>query len=262
MTCRFGLWGLPLLLTVAGCLTDGPGVSLVSPDFFSSVHGQRSSAYLHRAPATEEAEKRVLVLGHQILEANTQSGLRPEFLTIGSPQTEIFHNGTAMVYVTEGLVRKCETDGQLAAVLCNELAKMVAERETLANFTPRIPDRPPPEDLPIGTDSRSAYLSPDPARLAELARYEKERHTVRPMPNPEVLAREYLQKAGFALTELEKVAPLLRAAEENYSFEKQLARPVLGVGNAPVTPPAVWRPSSAADASSGGAARNSAPGPE
>src|SRR5262249_39695897 len=78
------------------------------------------------------APARVDAGGRQLLAANPQVGAKPLFHTIGAPQPEVFHRGTSDVWVTEGLVRQCATDGQLAALLCLELGKMVAEREAAA----------------------------------------------------------------------------------------------------------------------------------
>src|SRR5207237_1039878 len=99
---------------------------------------------------------RVDIVGRRIIAANPQVGAKPMFATIGAPEPEIFHRGTSDVYVTEGLVKQCSTDGQLAAILCSELGKVVAEREALSPPRTRRPERTPPADVPIGNAGNPA----------------------------------------------------------------------------------------------------------
>jgi hypothetical protein len=152
-------------------------------------------------------------VGRQILAANSETGLQPHLVTDGSPQVEVFHQDHTELHLTEGLVKRCATDGQLAAVICQELGKMMVQREAL---TPaRQKDwKSPPLSVPIGNASQ--FNAPDQTHLVELARYEQERSTRRPPRlEPRELARQYLERAGYSRTELDGVAPLLCGAEEN-----------------------------------------------
>jgi len=176
------------------------------------------------APASHETALRVDRVGRDVLAANPQIGLRPLFATIGASQPELFHQGSSMVHITEGLVAKCQGDGQLAALLCLELGKMVAEREQMASPQMRNPPRRPPLDVPIGNAGQ--FTAPDLTHMAELAPYDRDRQRAAkqlPPPDPAVLAGSYLEKAGFSPTELNAVAPLLAAAERNCSLEKQIS---------------------------------------
>jgi hypothetical protein len=138
----------------------------------------------------------------------------------------VFHRGTDALFITDGLSKKCTTEGQLAAVLAYELGRMVAEREALATPDTRQPERPPPMESRVGGDAGGPFGPPDGTRLAELARHEKE-HPRRkaappPPPDPLVLARGYLERAGYTAKDLEEVAPLLREARKNVDLERQL----------------------------------------
>jgi hypothetical protein len=220
---------LPLLLAASGCLSEDGKPMLVSADPFGGAPRLPPPQRVAHAPATEETARRVTLVGEKVLTSNRQIGLHPLFLTVGSPQPDIFHHEGREVWVTEGLVRQCKTDGQLAAVLCQELGKMVAEREALASPAARVPDRGPPPEVRVGNDQGGAFGASDGTRLVELARADKERHRPSlpppPPPPPEVLARVYLQQAGFAATDLEDVLPLLRQAEEGGNLERQLTAP-------------------------------------
>jgi hypothetical protein len=218
MTCRTGRWSAPLLLATVGCFTDGAGTLLVSPDAFAS--GAKLPTNVKRAPATEEAAKRALTMGQKVLAANPQLGTRPLIFTIGGPEPEIFHTGSGQIFLTEGLVRQCSTDGQLAAVLCHELAKVAADREELVGAALKAPDHGEPDVGHPGHDYRPGFGGADGLRLTDLAKddQEKRRRAVA-APEPEPLARQYLRKAGYADADFDAAAPLLRAATTSEKFK-------------------------------------------
>ncbi|HEV3203476.1 MAG TPA: hypothetical protein VGY77_03790 [Gemmataceae bacterium] len=222
---RRPLWIIMLpVLAGIGCLFD-ESTSIVPANPFPANPVVPGRAQANFAPANTEVAARVDSVGRKIVAANKQTGIRPLFRTIGSPQPEIFHIGTSEIDITEGLAAQCKTEGELAAVFCEELAKMVAERETGANPKVRHPDRSPPPDMRIGNDYTGG-LSSDQTRLAELGKFEKEQGRPQalppPPPDPQILARSYLQRAGYPDANLEAVLPLLKAAAANSTFEKQL----------------------------------------
>jgi hypothetical protein len=228
-----------LTLAVAGCMEfdQQPADTYKTP--FSST---RPPAL---APAATDVAARVDIVGRRIVAANPQIGAKPMFATIGAPEPEVFHRGTSDVYVTEGLVKQCSTDGQLAAILCSELGKVVAEREALSPPQTRRPERTPPADVPIGNAGNPADAS-DLTRLREVADYDedrKRRNQPVPPPDPAVLTRTYLLRAGYHDDDLAAAGPLLLAAQSNATFEKQMRAPAAGSAPAlgaplPTTPPA------------------------
>ena len=215
---------LPLLGSV-GCLTEESSTLLVPNNPFASGPVTPPRAQVAYSPASLQAATRVDTVGRKLLEANRETGLRPQFRTIGAPQPEIFHVGTREVNVTEGLVNQCKTDGELAAVLARELGKMISERELQVGPQTRNPERTPPQEVRIGNDASNGY-SPDLTHLAELGKYDQERCRDKPTPltapDPQALARAFLTKAGYADKDLDAVAPLLQSAAANTAFEKQL----------------------------------------
>src|SRR5262249_15125454 len=157
--------------------------------------------------------------------ANPQLALRPTFLTIGDPKPEILHVGLAQVVVTEGLVKQCTSDGQLAAVLSVELGKMASEREAQAGLATRNPMREPPASSGGGVEGGGSRGAADLVQLAEQAPYEQNRKRQihpPPPPDPRVIARRLLQQAGYGDSDLEAAEPLLKAAAENATWEKQM----------------------------------------
>jgi predicted Zn-dependent protease len=148
------------------------------------------------------------------------------FLTVGAPHVELFHQGggaeALRIYVTEGLVRRCQDDAQLAAVLCHELGKVACERQTLL----RPAGRPAGDDRRaeggVGNDAGGSFGPPDGTRLLEEGKKERQRRQKAATPTPDVLARRYLARADFPPKALTAVAPLLREAEQTYLVEKHL----------------------------------------
>jgi hypothetical protein len=110
--------------------------------------------------------------------------------------------------------------------LALELGKVVSEREAQLPARSRVEDRGPPPEVRIGTDSGGAFGASDGTRLAELAKADQHRQrpdtAPPPPPAPEVLARIYLTRAGFARTDLDDVTPLLRRAEDSATVEQQM----------------------------------------
>jgi hypothetical protein len=237
-----GLAGAVMLLS-AGC-TSRPLTPVVPPPI---PPGPTTPGVVPAGPkppnlpaASLEAASRVDTVGRQIVAANPQTGLfsrttgvAVRFTTIGgdagvNPNTaEVFHHGTTELYITESLVKQCTTDSQLAAVLCNELGKMVAERELKSGIRNCPTDTGPPPQVQF-RDVVGKDISPDQTHQAELYRYEQERKARRPTapaPDPIFLAQTYLTNAGYPAAELSAVMPLLQAAEANGTLQKQLTAP-------------------------------------
>lgn len=235
------LWLLPL--TGFGCVEEGwmhaswtrfrgepaelPAVPAASGMQGPVVVAARRTEFTQ---ASLESAARVDMLGRQLLAANQQLGLKPYFVTIGGPQPELFHVDTSAIYVTEGLVKKCANEAQLAAVLCHELGRMVAVREALTSPAVRSPERPPPHELRVGNDSGGSYGAADQIHLAERLQAERERHpgsAAVPL-NPRTLAETYLTRAGHDPKELDAIAPLLAEAGGNRKFQRQLTGTQVG----------------------------------
>src|SRR5262249_52199835 len=156
----------------------------------------------------------VLKVGEKVVQANPEIGLHPAFTTIGAPNPEVFHRRegkVCQVVISEGLVRQCKTEGQLAAVLCQELGKMVSEETALSKTSAGSSDRSPPY-VPVGNDQGGSFGAADGTRYAELAKLNRDRPQPKATPvtppAPDVLARTYLQKAGYAVADLDDARPL------------------------------------------------------
>jgi hypothetical protein len=210
MRIRHVIVGATLL--AGGCWWDEPKQQYAPKDVVRGIPS------VDAVNANTSAGSRVDSIGTRILAENPQIAAKPLFRTIGSPEPEIFHQGMGSVIITQKLVDLCPTDAELAAVICMEFGKMVAEREALAPLSRK-------SDLPPISPGLPASVSVDQFRQAELADYEKRRggHPSRDgqLPDPEALARIYLQRAGFAAADLETVRTQLKAASANSTLENQ-----------------------------------------
>jgi hypothetical protein len=240
MTLRALAAWLPLSLLAAGCLDEHRSLMVTAGPSGEPVVA-RSLNPVQRAPATEEAGKRVITVGQKVVAANPQLGLRPAFCTAGLPDPEIFHRGTGglegcQVVISEGLVRRCATDGQLAAVLCHELGKVISEREAQAGPELRQPQQRLAPEGRIGNDYSGAFGPSDGTYLMEQGKLNKQRGKPPAPPDPAVLAKKYLARAGYAEAELVQVQPLLQEAEKNFTIEKSYgvaaSKPAVPVGAA------------------------------
>ncbi|MFL5342211.1 MAG: hypothetical protein ACJ8F7_18855 [Gemmataceae bacterium] len=221
-----------LLLTLAIGL-----IGCVEPSTRQSGYTPENPIRLQLPPeqvqANTKASTRVDSLARAILLANPHIDAKPIFQTIGSPQPEIFHNGMARVVITQGLVESCQRDEELAAVLCFELGRMVAEREAVSPVNKRHANPLPPMDP--GGPHDVGFGGNDVYRLDQLKNAEQDRLAARDVPpDPNELARTYLKRAGFSPDFLDKVKPQLREANRHSALEQQL-----GPGAAPgtFTPP-------------------------
>lgn len=226
---RLAWCALPLL---TGCVSTEE-TAQVSSQFFEAAPARTARK---PAPAAEDSICiRVDAVGRKVLGANP-IGLQPIFATFQSPTPEIFHVDQKMVCITDSFVKQLPNESELAAVLSFELARMVAEREARVKSDLRQMEVRTPITLPIGDNGGQASAA-DMMSTVELAKYEKKRDAARKMNaariNPQTLARDYLQKAGYDRTEFDKVQPLLDAAEKNYALERQMKGMVL---------PSAWTP--------------------
>lgn len=172
--------------------------------------------------------RKVIEVGQKLLAANENLTVKPAFILVGKPELEVFHQGNQSILITEGLVQKCTSEDQLAAVLSNELARMVVDQQTKEQFTVRNADLPPPIDLHIGNDFSGPNGMSDGTQQANLARFELEqRKRFAQRLKPDQLALQYLSKANYSRNALEEVTPLLKTASGNIQLEKQFNNNVL-----------------------------------
>jgi hypothetical protein len=177
--------------------------------------------------ASVKAATRLDAIGAQIVAANKADiGVKPLFFAVGIEKPMVFHRGTSEIVVSEGLMAKCQTDAELAAVISNELAKMIVERD--GKSPRRNADMEAPPAPRVTGDALGFGSDPDMTRRAEEAIYTRRQPAPRLMgrngpretskddkPDAGNLAKNYLTKAGHPPEELGKLASLIKQAETN-----------------------------------------------
>ena len=159
----FGCFSL-LVLGISGCWWDD--LTSGSKNVVSNRSNVPPIEVLQKAP--NDVGSRVDSLGKQILAANQDIGrtlvtadpqlqkaaaakqdFRPVFFAYGVPDVVLFHQGFSAIVISDGLVRQCKSDSELAAVLSSELAAMVAEAQ--AQISARR------QEIPVGKTSISPF---------------------------------------------------------------------------------------------------------
>jgi predicted Zn-dependent protease len=200
-----------LVLGLAGCARDGrDGFALRNP--FESDRGPDPAKL---PAASTRAATRVNAVGSAVAAKNKDAlGVRPVFFTMGVPEVEISHKKSGMVIVSEGLVERCPTDTELAAVLCHELGKIAAEQPANREADRESGRRPFTRDVVGGT------YEPDMTRLAEEAKFDRRGPRAGPAgrdvrPEPRALAEGFFATAGYKADDFARVDSLVREAEDN-----------------------------------------------
>lgn len=199
---------LAMLAALAvGCsMTSAPPLPLAPPP--SSLQTAPSTLQPTVAARYNADSERVSQIGQRLLQANPGIALKPAFTVTGSPHPEVSHQGDRNVYISAGMVGQCLSDGQLAAILSVELAKMVGERLSREDIDNLRIDRELPVEVRIGPDGGS-FGAADQIHKAEIAMLGYDRRKPRAAtarPDTMSLARQYLTRAGYPATELETIA--------------------------------------------------------
>ena len=221
---------LPLVCTA--CVDfemPGQRTEQLSPSFDSPPPAVRA-AKVNMPGADESICVRVDAVGRKMIAANPQLGMQPHFAAFGSPTPELFHVDHKMVCVTDGLVKKLTSEADLAAALSYELGRMVAEREARVKQDLKTAAVRAPIQMQVGNAGQfggGQFGGPDMSAVAEMARYDQARQDAKKAalivrPDPELLARDYLEKAGFQRSDYDRIQPVLAEAAKNASLERQV----------------------------------------
>lgn len=213
---KAGLCLVPGLFLLTGCLPSVPPTGLPTV-----CCNQLGTPPLHTAnrehlPGVDsDLAGRVYKVGRGIWAKNVNYGLDPNvtFVTYPSSTVEIFHPDRTQVYVTEGLVRKCDAD-QLAGVLASELGKMAAER---IFASPYLDVRDPQGPVHLEAVNDHATGSSEAVELVHSDGQQRGRKAVR--PDPRKLAQFFLEKSGYSRGCLVVAQPVLDEASLHHNIE-------------------------------------------
>jgi hypothetical protein len=209
-------------LALAGCM----------PSELTAPFDRMLSRKFDEPPGREAplaAAARVDQVGRQVIAANPFVGGDVSFQCVGSDEPAVFHRDTHSVFVTDTMVNRCQTDGELAAVLCSELAVMNAERRNAARMT----GEPLPNVPTGGSAGEMGGIPADQVRIAELGMWEMKRNrtpaTQEKPADPRKLALEYLTSAGYKESDLDRADEILKDSSKDGPTVKQ----IIGPGSAP-----------------------------
>jgi hypothetical protein len=211
---------LPFCVSI-GCTGDG----VFSRRDVPKIDGYAATIPKSNLPKAElENAARVDQVGRKLLAASGDAQWNPLFMTIGSDTEAVFHQGQNQIYITEGLVKRCATDEELASVLAAEMGAMRVEKRASMPEVARSRREPPPMPR-LTPDVAGSSMAPDMTRLAELADFEKrngKRYPERDLPQetPDQLATDLMLQAGYPQEAYRKACPLIRQAQNNADREK------------------------------------------
>jgi len=173
-----------------------------------------------------ETTERVETLAKRIVSQNPFTGIEPIVYVLGVKESVLFHRGSQELFISEGLVKKCKTEAELAAVLSTELGQMMAEKRSVAR-TADDRDTIPSSALPGGI-SVAGGAPADLGREAEVAFHERRhprsaRSDAAKGDTVAKLARELLKGAGFDEAEFDRVKPLVQQSERGTALRKQMS---------------------------------------
>jgi predicted Zn-dependent protease len=212
---------IPAVFAAAGCETDGN--SAVRKYMASQV--VKTPSMDNFPKADYELARRVDEMGNRLIQLNAPIAVEPFFHTIGVPESVLFHRGPNDLFISEGLVKLCKTDAELAAVMCSELGQMVAEKKAVRRVgadRSTIPEIALPGGTPVMTGGGTPY---DAARQAELA-YQDKVPRAAPTIDPvdaSKQARQLMSTAGFDPVALDQVQPLLKQSDRGAIIRKQMS---------------------------------------
>lgn len=183
-------------------------------------------------PSLEEAA-RVDLVGRQITQANLFSGVEASFQVVGEKTPLLSHRDQHGIFISDSLVRDCKTDHELAAVLCSELAKIVAEQRN----TTRMGYTNPMPDIAINNGMEQNGIPADQFRLAQLAMWDernakasKPGETGNPPIDAKQIALDLLKTSGYDAAAMEEVPGLIKNVNQNKGLVQQLS----GRGASPI----------------------------
>ena len=214
---RRGMLGLAAgLVLLTGCAHEGEW-SIEKILGWDEASGWKQGKV---APATIRVTEKVEDLGRLILARNAFTGLGDVLITtIGVPENVLFHNGPGQLFVSEGLVNACHNEPEMAAVLCSELGKMIAEQRQ-ARALGR--DKDPHPLVTVAPNGLTAgEVASQPSVIPAVGPDSRDASTT--THDPVALAKDLLRGAGFDPGELDRIASLLKPTPRGEALRKQMA---------------------------------------
>ena len=200
-----------------------------------------NDASVEDAEGRSRTYRRVETVGRKLIAQNTFTGIEPLFFTVGVPEAVLFHRGPEELIVSEGVVKQCKTDGELAAVLCSELAQMMNEKKSARRAAPIATRSPKLACRRVRAWPEARWTIPAAPRNGPFKSGTGNRMVRETRPIRRSLRRDLMRGAGYDPADLDRVAPLLKQSAPDWRSRSKWAarlRHRLGTGksNSSLTP--------------------------
>lgn len=169
-------------------------------------------------PATVGMAARLNALGRTLVTASPFAGVSPNFFVMSTSEVAVAHPDAFGVFVSEGMIAKCPTDEDLAAVLALELGAMISERRNLQ----RLGLADPAAAFIAGDDTTASPIQDPTAAVVSTA---VPRRDSGPAESPEQIARDLLTAAGYDVAGLVRMAPVVSAARDQVDPTRMIGGP-------------------------------------
>lgn len=224
---------LPLVPGLAGCLgltgNDPWNIPVSAKNSGNLPENLPSAPPTVKAPAATSGEAvRVAKIGHEILDKNPGLGIKPIFQTTGETELVLTHKSARLLIISESVSSKC-TDGELAALLADELGRMVVEQESLSSRVKPTQGNQMPVGGGMDRDG-GAFGPADGTMLAEAAMQARRSRGVEAAPDLSYgfksgdstrMGEEILRRTGFQPEDPAKVRELRRQAGKSPTMGKR-----------------------------------------
>jgi hypothetical protein len=169
-------------------------------------------------PATVQMAARLSTVGQTLLAASPFADVMPSFLVMGMAEPAVAHPDAFGVFVSEGMVAKCPTDDDLAAVIALELGAMIAERRNLD----RLGLADPAAAFISGDDMAVSPIQDPNAKVVSTAMAKR---STGPATAPEQIAKDLLTAAGYSEGAFARMAPVVYTARDKVDPTRMIGGP-------------------------------------
>lgn len=165
-------------------------------------------------PQVIAARQRVEKISAQILQQNPNLGVKPVWVIINDEQPVLIRQEYNQVLLSLGLVNRCTTDGQLAAVLSTQIGTMYAAKKASIQQSTRGINREPPPHVDFTRQNGSMGDSDQyyKAEIATMGLDKRRPAAVQPV-EPLIVARQVLVQSGYSEQDLDAMLPLLQSIQ-------------------------------------------------
>jgi predicted Zn-dependent protease len=161
---------------------------------------------------------RLANVGQTLLTASPFAAVTPNFFVMSSPEMAVAHPDAFGVFVSEGMMAKCPTDDDLAAVVALELGAMIAEKRNLE----RLGLADPAAAFIAGDDPTASPIQDARAKVVSTVAARKSKA---PPVSAEQIAKDLLIAAGYSEESLVRMAPLVLAARDKIDPSRTVGGP-------------------------------------